>query len=470
MVALGACRAGGRRFVPDVHLHVRLSPKVSRDTIGRVGRGLEARLPGCDPEVPSPPLRRLGGASPAPGKCNDAWTADGGGAMEAYPRRPWERRDGLVAAGAMKTPLAWIGAFALLLWTGGGLVAWALAKERVSLVVEQGERERIPAEDGLAELSRRIDEQAEERRALGRGARAELRRPRRALRGPRGRARAGARRRAGRGRRDRARPGGDARGARAGERARGQRGRRSRGPERARRGRDGGRRGSHARARGARRTRWPTAAEPGSERGAAPELPRLPLPEDDFRFDERRSWVVVPSQSRVGFDAKSTLHDFSGTTSQVAGELAFDLSRPDEDPRGEIHVEAAGLDTGNADRDQDMRQHLDTAGHPELRFRLERFAPATIDAEQAAVHGTAHGNDAHPRRGARARHARARQRRREPPALARGPGGAVAPRLRGPGAEQARRDLDGARGGRLDRAAGPARGPGRSPRSKPGAQ
>jgi polyisoprenoid-binding protein YceI len=308
--------------------------------------------------------------------------------MEAYPRRPWERRDGLVAAGAMKTPLAWIGAFALLLWTGGGLLAWALAKERVSLVVEQGERERTPPEDGLAELSRRIDEQALERRALG-----EVLEQNFAVLDERSEARAAALEQALAAARDEV-----AEIARALEETRAELAATAD--------------ADHAapsepvaaateaaaaptpelEAPAAPTGPLPTAAEPAQTR-AEPRRSFLAfqLPEDDFRFDERRSWVVVPSQSRVGFDAKSTLHDFSGTTSQVAGELAFELSRPDEDPRGEIRVEAAGLDTGNADRDQDMRQHLDTAGHPEIRFHLERFEPAAIDAEQAAVHGTAHG-------------------------------------------------------------------------------
>ena len=308
--------------------------------------------------------------------------------MEAYPRRPWERRDGLVAAGALKTPLAWIGAFALLLWTGGGLLAWALAKERVSLVVEQGERERIPAEDGLAELSRRIDEQALERRALG-----EVLEQNFAVLDERSEARAAALEQALAAARNEV-----AEIARALEETRAELARVSELAASA----DADRAAPSEPVAAATEAAvaptpeleapahpLPTAAEPSAEPRRS--FLAFRLPEDDFRFDERRSWVVVPSQSRVGFDAQSTLHDFSGTTSQVAGELGFDLSRPDEDPRGEIHVEAAGLDTGNADRDQDMRQHLDTAGHPEIRFHLERFAPATVDAEQASVDGTAHG-------------------------------------------------------------------------------
>ena len=105
----------------------------------------------------------------------------------------------------------------------------------------------------------------------------------------------------------------------------------------------------------------------------------------------RSDWVLVPSQSRVGFDAKSTLRDFSGTTSQVAGELSFDLSRPDAEPQGQIRVVAASLDTGNAGRDEEMRGHLETERYGEMRFTLERFAPSAIDAAGGSVEGTGHG-------------------------------------------------------------------------------
>lgn len=115
------------------------------------------------------------------------------------------------------------------------------------------------------------------------------------------------------------------------------------------------------------------------------------LPSDDFRFDERRVWSVLPALSRVGFDGSSTLHDFTGKTSHVAGELEVDPSRPADAPRGRIQVEAATLDTGNEDRDADMQKYLGTDAHPELLFELERFVPATVDAKGMRVEGTATG-------------------------------------------------------------------------------
>ena len=99
----------------------------------------------------------------------------------------------------------------------------------------------------------------------------------------------------------------------------------------------------------------------------------------------------MPSLSRVGFDGKSTLHDFSGATSQVSGEIEFDPSKPGESPRGRITAKAASLDTGNDDRDEDMHEALGTAEHPELAFELEGFEPTTVDAKAMKVAGAAKG-------------------------------------------------------------------------------
>jgi polyisoprenoid-binding protein YceI len=115
------------------------------------------------------------------------------------------------------------------------------------------------------------------------------------------------------------------------------------------------------------------------------------LPSDDFRFDERRTWTVIPALSRVGFDARSTLHDFSGVTSAVEGELAVDLAHPALEPRVRLRVEAADLATGDGRRDDAMREHLAVAEHASLEFELTRFEPSAVDAGARELAGTAHG-------------------------------------------------------------------------------
>jgi polyisoprenoid-binding protein YceI len=141
----------------------------------------------------------------------------------------------------------------------------------------------------------------------------------------------------------------------------------------------------------------PSQSEPVTATEPAPAAPRhgsflaFPLPSDEFRFDERRTWSVLPALSRAGFDAKTTLHDFSGVTSAVAGELECALADPDEKPHARIVVEAARLESGDAKRDEAMREHLAVDEHATLEFVLTGFEPRTVDAGDLRVAGTAEG-------------------------------------------------------------------------------
>jgi polyisoprenoid-binding protein YceI len=145
--------------------------------------------------------------------------------------------------------------------------------------------------------------------------------------------------------------------------------------------------------------------EPGADAAPAPdpaatEAPPKPatksflafqLPSQAFAFDRAQRLEVVPSLSRVGFDAKSTLHDFSGATTSVKGELQACLARPSELCRGSVVVEAAALDTGEAARDEEMRKHLEATDQPQIRFEWTAFEPEVVDAQAMTLRGTARG-------------------------------------------------------------------------------
>lgn len=133
----------------------------------------------------------------------------------------------------------------------------------------------------------------------------------------------------------------------------------------------------------------PTVAVPAPR--ARKSFLAFDLPSDDLRFDERRAWSILPALSRVGFDAKTTLHDFTATTSMLEGELEADLSRPADAPRARIRARAASLASGNADRDEEMRERLAVEEHPELDFELSRFVPSEIDLAAQRAAGIAHG-------------------------------------------------------------------------------
>lgn len=115
------------------------------------------------------------------------------------------------------------------------------------------------------------------------------------------------------------------------------------------------------------------------------------LPSQSLRFDARQRFELLPSLSRVGFDAKSTLHDFTGVTSKLSGTVTLNLSAPGTECRGAIRVDAAALDTGLAGRNDAMRDHLATAQHGEIVFAFESMTDVTVDAKALRTLGTVHG-------------------------------------------------------------------------------
>jgi polyisoprenoid-binding protein YceI len=151
----------------------------------------------------------------------------------------------------------------------------------------------------------------------------------------------------------------------------------------------------------------PTRTGPPAEVGSAETPARAPaslpartrrsflsfaLPGDGFAFDQLQRFEIIPSLSRVGFDAKSTLHDFTGVTSAVRGSVVARLSAPGQDAAARIEADAAALDTGLADRNAAMREHLASDAHPKIVFELRDFEPAAVDSAARQVSGTVAGS------------------------------------------------------------------------------
>lgn len=88
-------------------------------------------------------------------------------------------------------------------------------------------------------------------------------------------------------------------------------------------------------------------------------------PDRPFRF------VLVPGRSMIRFDAHAPLHDFSGTSHQVSGEITAIPRRLQETAKAEVVLEAATLDTEIQLRNQRMRKLLETNRYPEIRFVLD---------------------------------------------------------------------------------------------------
>ena len=119
----------------------------------------------------------------------------------------------------------------------------------------------------------------------------------------------------------------------------------------------------------------PPVAEPAPIAPKKAGFLSFALPTARFQFDAPQDYVLVPELCRVGFDAKSTLHDFTGVTSQVRGRFRADFDDPAGAWTGEVTVQAASLKTGVDGRDDGLRERLDIGQHPELVFKIERFVP-----------------------------------------------------------------------------------------------
>lgn len=137
--------------------------------------------------------------------------------------------------------------------------------------------------------------------------------------------------------------------------------------------------------------------EPPSSAGAGDPAPRrgsflaFDLPARDFRFAGRREYGLLPTLSHVGFDAKSTLHDFTGACSRVEGAFTVDLAHPEAGIEGSVRIELAELITGIDARDEEMRERLDAGSSGRIVFEAASFEPGAVDPEARRVAGTIRG-------------------------------------------------------------------------------
>jgi len=80
---------------------------------------------------------------------------------------------------------------------------------------------------------------------------------------------------------------------------------------------------------------------------------------------------IDPAVSRVWFDADARLFSFRGQTQQVIGRFTLLNTSPPRIADARVTIEAASLDTGNADRDADMRKDfLEVERFPTIEFSI----------------------------------------------------------------------------------------------------
>lgn len=85
----------------------------------------------------------------------------------------------------------------------------------------------------------------------------------------------------------------------------------------------------------------------------------------------------------LSFDGKSTLGDFTGTTSSVRGQLRGGLGLAEV--RGWVEAPVNSLKTGNDRRDRDLIKTMEAAIYPTIRFQLEGVKTEWERGDSAAV-------------------------------------------------------------------------------------
>jgi polyisoprenoid-binding protein YceI len=81
-----------------------------------------------------------------------------------------------------------------------------------------------------------------------------------------------------------------------------------------------------------------------------------------------------------GFDGKSSVLDFSGWTRALTGELTYEKGRLAETAKGVVTADAATLDTGDADRDKEIREkHLESAKYPTMSFEIASIRMTSLE-------------------------------------------------------------------------------------------
>ena len=83
-----------------------------------------------------------------------------------------------------------------------------------------------------------------------------------------------------------------------------------------------------------------------------------------------RRYQLDAAASSVGFDGRSTLHDWTARTQALSGTLVSGFPELCAVSGGQVIAEAAKLDSDNGLRDDEMRSRLDVKTHPQIRFRL----------------------------------------------------------------------------------------------------
>jgi len=105
--------------------------------------------------------------------------------------------------------------------------------------------------------------------------------------------------------------------------------------------------------------------------GSAPASAQRPWPDAEL------------GHGTLSFDGKSTLGDFTGTTTTVRGQMRGGASLAEV--RGWVEAPVTTLKTGNDRRDRDLVKTMEAAIFPTIRFQLEGVKVESEQGDSARV-------------------------------------------------------------------------------------
>lgn len=98
----------------------------------------------------------------------------------------------------------------------------------------------------------------------------------------------------------------------------------------------------------------------------------------------QQSWPTADVlRGTLSFDGKSTLGDFTGTTSTVRGQMTGAAALTAV--RGWVEAPVTSLKTGNDRRDRDLLKTMEAAVYPSIRFELTGVTPEWERGDSAGV-------------------------------------------------------------------------------------
>ena len=98
----------------------------------------------------------------------------------------------------------------------------------------------------------------------------------------------------------------------------------------------------------------------------------------------QRAWPDADvRRATLSFDGKSTLGDFTGTTTSVSGRMTGGATLAEV--RGWVEAPVATLKTGNNRRDRDLVKTMEAAIFPNIRFELTGVTPQWERGDSAGV-------------------------------------------------------------------------------------